>query len=262
MKRKYGEMWQRWHDADLFLVTGNSTCNQNGYLIMGSGSANEAATKFKGITKALGETVSKNEPKQRVLDCVIYKPYYLIVSPRWPQAKLGLFQTREYYGDRSDLFLISAGVEALNEWIPRGREALGRDPMVVMPMPGTGSGGVAVDDVLVYVRALPDCVEVWQNKSQQEISLRPEHRLAPLLDCSYNDYKAAVKELLGHEFDEVFILNNIDANSGPGMNPRERLHRFLLLESYLENGGKSEHAWVASRVKMRHLEQQMEADGY
>lgn len=47
-------MWSAYDDADLFLITTNSTLKKNGALLMGRGIARQARDLFPGLDLALG----------------------------------------------------------------------------------------------------------------------------------------------------------------------------------------------------------------
>ena len=83
---KTGDMWSAFEEVDLFLITTNSTLTRNGALVMGAGIAKQAKQRFPGIEKAFGTAVQSN--------CGNFGEYNLLVSPRWPTAKLGAFQTK------------------------------------------------------------------------------------------------------------------------------------------------------------------------
>ncbi|MFW6042645.1 MAG: hypothetical protein ACOC9C_03095, partial [Chloroflexota bacterium] len=83
-------MWTAYDDADLFLITTNSTLKKNGALVMGRGIAQQARNRFPGLDLALGREIARR--------CGNRGEYGLLVSPRWPAAKLGAFQVKTDYG--------------------------------------------------------------------------------------------------------------------------------------------------------------------
>ncbi len=48
-----GDMWTAYDDADLFLITTNSTLKKNGVLVMGRGIARQACDRCPGLDTAL-----------------------------------------------------------------------------------------------------------------------------------------------------------------------------------------------------------------
>jgi len=148
---QFGDMWSVWLQADLFLVTANACTHidQEGLdpLVMGAGipgdarqgsCARQARDRFAGLDVRLSQVI-RDRP-QATRSRFYYRnrhfylwqpPYHLLISPRWPQAKLGLFQTKERFCDPSSLTLIEAGVEALRRWCvqhPRAQVLLERLP--------------------------------------------------------------------------------------------------------------------------------------
>jgi hypothetical protein len=250
---KYGEMWSRWHDADLFLVTGNATLNERNNLVTWRGTLQEAAVRFKKsrIDESLGMAVARNGVKKEIGGHHVYNPYHLLVSPRWPEAKLGLFQTREFYSHAIDEQIVSFAVDALLEWLPRGRDELDRDPLVVMPFPGSGHGAMPVG-VKVYLDRLPDNVEVWRSEGHAPFILPDDHELFPLLDCDGHDYMALLEQMLGmprQQLDETCLELGIRLDMFSG---RARLQRYFLIRSYRESGDPS-GSWHTARNEMRQL---------
>ena len=253
MKLKYGELWSRWDEADLFLVTTNATV-RGARLVMGAGTAEQARSKFgSDLTKAVGETIMANGVRKEYEEETVYNPYYLMISPRWPVAKLGLFQTKDHYKDNSDIFIISSAVNLLAEWIPRGREKLGRDPLVAMPFPGVGYGGLSEGDVIPYLKQLPDNVEIWRREGEEPITLPLDHPL----------------ELLIHDYDDMIYLNNLCITLGVkggrlreltdeigvgmgGLDTRGKLQRYFLIKAYMESGDVG-GAWHTSRSELRRI---------
>ena len=83
MKLAQGDMWSVFDQADLFLVTTNHVVMGDGKLVMGAGIAKQARDRFPGLDAALGQAALATGT-----------PYGLLISPRWPKAKLGAFQTK------------------------------------------------------------------------------------------------------------------------------------------------------------------------
>ena len=81
-----GDMWSVYSEADLFLITTNSTLQPGNILVMGRGIAKQAHERFPGLNKALGQQIAQT--------CGRNGQYGLLISPRWPQAKIGAFQTK------------------------------------------------------------------------------------------------------------------------------------------------------------------------
>lgn len=102
-----GDMWTAYDEADLFLITTNSTIH-NGALVMGRGVARQARNRFPGLDEALG--------RQILNTCEHLGQYGLLVSSRWPAAKLGAFQVKTHYDKPASLALIQHSTAALQAW--------------------------------------------------------------------------------------------------------------------------------------------------
>jgi hypothetical protein len=141
-----GDMWSAWDEADLFVITTNATLKKDGALVMGRGIAVQARDRFPGLDLALGHAIG-----------VSGREYGLLVSPRWPRAKLGAFQVKHHYYERASLRLIRRATGCLAEFI-----AARQPEKVVLNFPGIGNGGLRREDVLPIVTQLPDCVTIYE----------------------------------------------------------------------------------------------------
>lgn len=87
---KTGDMWTAYTAVDLFLITTNSTLRQGDHaLVMGRGIARQAKERFPGLDTALGRQIQALCGNQGI--------YGLLISLRWPAAKLGAFQVKRHY---------------------------------------------------------------------------------------------------------------------------------------------------------------------
>jgi hypothetical protein len=145
MKLAQGDMWSVYDQADLFLVTTNSVLNRHGALVMGAGIARQSRERFPGLDTALGKAVMLAGTR-----------YGLLVSPHWPRARLGAFQTKVHWHDTSSLELIVFSTRKLLAWCDEHPTA-----RVHLNMPGVGLGGLTREQVLPALERLPDAVTVW-----------------------------------------------------------------------------------------------------
>jgi hypothetical protein len=147
-----GDMWTAYQTADLFLITTNSTLRRDGALVMGRGIARQARDRFPRLDKALG---------QQVLSlCGNQGEYGLLVSPRWPEAKLGTFQVKFHFRQPASLELIQRSTTALHAWCVENPEAT-----VALNFPGIGNGRLPRTAVLPILQQLPDTVTIWEYPS-------------------------------------------------------------------------------------------------
>ena len=144
-----GDMWSAYDDAALFLITTNSTLKKNGALVMGRGIARQAQERFPRLDLALGREIARR--------CSSQGEYGLLVSPRWPAAKLGAFQVKTHYARPASPSLIRQSAIALLAWCEEHPGAA-----VHLNYPGIGNGGLARAQVLPLLKPLPDNVHVWE----------------------------------------------------------------------------------------------------
>lgn len=144
-----GDMWSVYPKADLFLITTNSTLKPGNILVMGRGIAKQARERFPGLNKALGQQIAQI--------CGRNGQYGLLISSRWPQAKIGAFQTKTDARQPASLFLIQCSTTALKQWAEAHPQA-----QIHLNFPGIGYGGLLREKVLPIVNQLPDNVTLWE----------------------------------------------------------------------------------------------------
>ncbi len=152
-----GNMWSAYDDADLFVISTNAAIKRNGALVMGRGIARQARNRFPGLDTALGQQILSvcGNPSASL------RPgqgqYGLIVSPRWPEARLGAFQVKQHYSQPASLELIRHSTAMLCAWCTEQPTS-----MVAVNFPGIGNGRLRREDVLPIVAQLPDKVTIWE----------------------------------------------------------------------------------------------------
>lgn len=162
MNISYGNMWDVYDEADLFLITTNSFIKRNGALVMGAGIAREARDRFPGLDLALGRKI-KHLGK-----------YGLIVSEKWPDKKLGAFQVKYHFKDSASLELIEYSCNDLITFITQNTLRFGT---VHLNYPGIGNGKLTEDDVYPIVRKLPDCVTLWEQRQDEGLDYNDDYFL-------------------------------------------------------------------------------------
>ena len=144
-----GDMWPAFATAGLFLITTNSTIRKDGALVMGRGIARQARDRFPGLAVNLGRYILNT--------CGRLGNYGLLVSPRWPEAKLGAFQVKVHYSQPASLELIRHSTAMLCAWC-----AAHPDAQVVVNYPGIGNGRLCRETVLPIIAQLPEQVTIWE----------------------------------------------------------------------------------------------------
>ena len=146
MKLANGNMWSAYPQADLFLITTNSTLKNNGCLVMGKGIALETAQRFPALPHKLGIAVAREGTT-----------YGLLVAKNWPNAKIGAFQVKTDWRKPALPELITLSTQMLSDWCTNHPDA-----QVHLNFPGVGAGGLYAGLVLTIIRELPDTVTVWR----------------------------------------------------------------------------------------------------
>lgn len=269
MNLRYGDMWSAWDEADLFLVTTSATCSMVGTaLVMGRGAAKEARDRFAHyrIDYALGAAVQA-KVGGAIIDhdtrYKVYDRYHLIVSDKWPEAKLGIFQTKEWFSRPSDEMLISLSCNALSDWVSRGRELLGRDPVVHLNCPGIGHGRLNFEQVEPYIKELPSCVNIWLHPHEQpedDLPISEKHPLGGIAALDRHNFLDGVANLLGPEAIDSFN----ELYTSPAYERNMRIAQWLTLGAYLalqEENNKEEAyrmCWEVGRNSMAMLRSQLQ----
>ncbi len=114
--------------------------------MMGAGIAKSARERFPGLDQALGAAAK-----------AAGSPYGLLISPRWPEARLGAFQTKANWTEGSSPALIEFSARKLLAWCNMHPTA-----RVHVNMPGVGCGGLSREAVLPLLEPLPNAVTVWE----------------------------------------------------------------------------------------------------
>ena len=151
-----GDMWSAYDQAGLFLLTTNSTITPacpredgGGRLVMGRGIAKQARDRFPGLAAALGQQIQQQ--------CGSLGTYGLLISPRWPAAKLGAFQVKYHFSETADLALIQQSATSLHQWATTHS-----DVAIHLNMPGIGNGRLPRTAVLPHIQKLPHNVTIWK----------------------------------------------------------------------------------------------------
>jgi hypothetical protein len=145
-----GDMWTAYNEADLYLITANSTIRQDDALIMGRGIARQARDHFPDLDKALSRQILNTCGRLGQ-----YGPGLAGVSSRWPEAKLGAFQVKTHYDKPANLAFIQHSTAALQAWC-----AVQPTALVCLNFPGTGNGRLPREQVLPIVQQLPTNVTI------------------------------------------------------------------------------------------------------
>jgi hypothetical protein len=109
------------------------------------------------LAEALGQHILNTCGSPSVLLRRGLGEYGLLISPRWPDAKLGTFQVKRHYSQAASLELVRRSTAALCAWC-----ADHPDAQVALNFPGIGNGRLHREDVLPIITQLPDQVTIWE----------------------------------------------------------------------------------------------------
>ena len=130
MQIQQGNLWDYHKRGHWVCVTTNGVVNSVGLLIMGKGVALEAAERFPGLRRLLGEKVRQ----------------YGNAPVLCPNERVISFPTKHHWKDTSDLSLIQASAEGLKLCWPIVRDfstMAGVQPLpICLPKVGCGNGGL------------------------------------------------------------------------------------------------------------------------
>jgi hypothetical protein len=166
---EYGNMWDAWDEADLFLITTNACVKPNACLVMGAGIAKQARDRWPALDFSLGRALldkAIHETKFVRLgrNYTLLEPEYsLLVSSNWPKRKLGLLQVKRHFHMDASIGIIQRSTDALIAWCAERPEA-----EVHLNFPGIGHGGLSHDAVMPIIERLPHNVRIWQFKQEEQ----------------------------------------------------------------------------------------------
>lgn len=139
-----GNLWDEIGRADLILFTANNVLDKRGHLVMGAGVAKQAKELFPLLPSALGH---------RLKDCTNY--WGVVTVPWCPEYRLGAFQTKYHYSNKSPLELVRRSTEKL----ALNARQFNR---IALNFPGIGLGGLPRAAVLPVIETLPDNVWIYE----------------------------------------------------------------------------------------------------
>lgn len=146
MKLKQGNILDDLDLYDLVCFTSNSSLDKQRNLVMGAGSALDFKTRFPGLPKLFGEAVRAREE---------YGDYGLIVA-HIESKLIGAFQTKAFWRDKSETYIIKLATTELFSWIVTTGNT------VACPFPGIGE--LKREEVLPIISLLPDNVTFYEKE--------------------------------------------------------------------------------------------------
>lgn len=146
MRERIGDIWSAIGVANAICIPTNGIVEKEGSLIMGAGLAKDAAIRFPGIPKTLGQKVERGGNKPYI--CGVKIGTWLVSFP-----------TKEHYKDPSNIFLIRSSAKELvrlaktHNW-----------EYIALPKVGCGLGGLKWEDVKIALQSIfDDRFVIWNN---------------------------------------------------------------------------------------------------
>lgn len=124
---------------------------------MGRGIARQARDRFPGLDAVLGKQILNVCGNPSTLPRTGQGQYGLLVSPRWPEARLGAFQVKQHYSQPASPELIRQSTTALCFWCAEHPAAT-----IAVNFPGIGNGRLCREAVLPIIGQLPEQVTIWE----------------------------------------------------------------------------------------------------
>jgi hypothetical protein len=126
--------------------------------------------------------------------------YGLLISGRWPQARVGAFRVKRHWVSRASLSLIRKATQTLKAWAEERP-----DVEIHLNMPGVGSGRRSLKEVLPIVEVLPDNVHVWVGEDLDD---------RPLQEGRYLAFDVEVPQLPQEGVSEAMLLDQLLRRGG------------------------------------------------
>ena len=143
-----GNMWNVFHDTDIFMITTNPIRKIDGAVVMGRGIALEAKTRFPQLPYDFGNALSKLHPEidqQFVGEIGIYDG-----TPIW------FFMVKDHWREEAKLDIISSSVFYLHHGFDF------KNKRIDLNFPGIGNGRLPRESVLHLLEDLPDNIHIWE----------------------------------------------------------------------------------------------------
>src|SRR5690606_36980148 len=112
----------------------NATVTRAGALVMGRGAALAAKKKFEGLEYDFGQQIFNHKTPLA---------YGLLISVNYPKVKIGAFQTKVFWSDRSFARIIDNSCKHLRKWMKANPTR-----RIHVTFPGIGEGKISEEEVL------------------------------------------------------------------------------------------------------------------
>lgn len=148
MKLEQGNMWDVFHNTDVFMITTNPIKRNDGAVVMGRGIALEAKTRYPQLPYHFGSKLEQegNQFVGHIGDYDFVPIWYFMVKHHWK--------------DNADLGIIASSIWTLKEKFKDSSKRID------LNFPGIGNGKLPRHQVFYLLEDLPDNVHVWEYETE------------------------------------------------------------------------------------------------
>ena len=158
MKFVFGNMWQAYYTADLFVFTGNGYVTKAGKLAMGRGFAYQVKLNIPEVDTYFGAAI--RDGGFPIINRGFV--YHFLVESAASKPQLGVFQVKRHWSDAADLGLIEESCRKLRLWADQNP-----GKRIEMNYPGIGNGRLShiqVEPILKKELGDVPKLRIWEYK--------------------------------------------------------------------------------------------------
>lgn len=148
MKLVQGDMWKVQDDYDYLCITTNAISKADGSLVMGAGIAKQANEHNPRLKVEFGK---------QLRDRGLFNKFYGLLLA---EQKYIAFQTKIHWRDKSPIDVVARSCDMLRRLAEKYPERT-----FALPFPAISNGGLTPQQVMPYLKPLPDNVTVFHLQS-------------------------------------------------------------------------------------------------
>jgi hypothetical protein len=139
-----GNMWDVFHDTDVFMITTNPIIRNDGAVVMGRGIAFEAKSKYPDLPYTFGTRLKEQGNK------------FVDLIGDYDGTPIWYFMVKNHWNENADLGIIASSLFALK------KQFKAQTNRIDLNFPGIGNGKLNRDSVLYLLEDLPDNIHIWE----------------------------------------------------------------------------------------------------
>lgn len=170
MKFVYDELWRHPGNPGIIAVTTNSIVKRDGSLVMGRGSAGEAAQRIPNIGIECATAIQNAHPRFALNGTEDYG-FMVVRPPREDRVGFAILQAKRHWQDVSAIETIMLSIRMLKAYL-----LANPDVQVRTVFPGGGCGQIgggtppSVREIAMLLRPLPDNLTVCIRSRDRELA--------------------------------------------------------------------------------------------